>query len=116
MTPSFCSTPYLHCIFYSLLYPDMSTELLNRCLYIPATPIIHIFLCSFVDQFLTFRAPTSYMNRIYRSYTIVQRLVLLTEADKNNYWSLKYSGNQINCSYNFYVEVGSIMTPRQEVT
>ena len=42
MTPSLCSTPYLLCSFDPGLYPDMTTEFLSKCLYIPAHPTVHI--------------------------------------------------------------------------
>jgi hypothetical protein len=59
MTPSFCSTPYLHCIFHPRLYPDMSTEFLSRRLYIAAHHAIRIISMQLCGPIPHIQGPTS---------------------------------------------------------
>jgi hypothetical protein len=73
MTPSLCSTPYLLCSIDPGLYPDMTTEFLSRCLYIPVYPTIHIVRVQPCGPVPHIQGQTSRLNRIYKACTILQR-------------------------------------------
>jgi len=77
MTPSLYSTPYLRCSFDTVLCPNMKTEFLSWCLYIPVHPTIHVVRMQLCGPVLHIHGPTSRLNGIYKNYSILQLQLLL---------------------------------------